>query len=290
MSGSQIHITCLLLVLLFICMGAVNQPGVVVLWIGKFALIISLLTLLISAVTPWIFSFRESREKHLEFSVSKEEKDIQLKLVRKEQEERVTQKANYVMENVVKPREESKFKKKEERFYKMTGQSWKLTEGFRLGIAEDEDSIETSNVDSTSVENPNKEALRKRKLPEHVTRCIPKPEQPWPKKVSYEIIIPDILEATAEVIALPEEPDEVEGVVTVALRCPSGRVFRRRFYKTCSSHVLLDWMTKVGYHYDLYALYTSSPRYHIEMDNDLSLDAIGIVKDTLLNVEQNYPS
>ncbi|KAM8939334.1 UBX domain-containing protein 8 [Pelodytes ibericus] len=275
MTGTKIQIACLLLILLFIWMGSATHPGDVVLWTLKFLLMFSLLTLVISIMAPWLSSFRQSRSIPVEFSVPEEEMDKQQKLARKAQQEQLSEKANHYMENVLKPREGLKLNKKMEHFYKMTGQSWKLTEGHRLGTEEEADSMNDWNVESRSVETANNEALRKRKLPEHVTKPVPKPEQPTPKKV----------------ITLPEEPNELgEGVVTVALRCPSGRVFRRRFYKTCSSQVLMDWMMKLGYHSIFYALYTSSPRCHIELTNNVSLQHIGIVKDTLLNVEKNYPS
>ncbi|XP_063311898.1 UBX domain-containing protein 8 [Pelobates fuscus] len=272
MTGTKSQIACCMLLLLFIWMGTASQPREVFLWMAKFALFTCLLTLLISVLTPWISSFRQSREEHLEFSVPEEEKDKHQKLVRRDQQEQLSQKASYYMENFMKPREELKLKRKMEHYYKMTGQSWKLTEGQRLGADEEDDAMNIdSDGDGSIAKTPNKEALRKRKLPEHVKMHVPKPEKPKPKKV----------------ITLPEEPNELEeGVVTVALRCPSGRVFKRRFYKICSSHVLLDWMTKLGYHPVLYTLYSSSPRCHIELNTELSIESIGIVKDTLLNVEQ----
>ncbi|XP_053311969.1 UBX domain-containing protein 8 [Spea bombifrons] len=273
MTGAKTWITCLLLILLFIWMGSASRPGEVVLWTGKFIFLISVLTLIISFVTPWISSFRRSRKSHMGLSVPEGDMEQQQKLVRIEQQEQLKQKASYYVENIMKPREESRLKRKMEHFYRMTGQSWKLTEGHMLGDGEGHDSLNNCDATDKAAETPNNEALRKRKLPEQATKPIPKLEPPPPKKI----------------ITLPEEPNEPgEGVISVALRCPSGRVFRRRFYKSCCSLVLQDWMMKLGYHSVFYALYTSSPRCQVELKTELSIENIGIIKDTLLNIEQNY--
>uniref|UniRef100_A0A452S672 UBX domain-containing protein 8 n=1 Tax=Ursus americanus TaxID=9643 RepID=A0A452S672_URSAM len=123
----------------------------------------------------------------------------------------------------------------------------------------------------TSFETPNREAAKRRNLPKPVTRISASAEQPTQK----------------EVLDLPEEPPETaEEVVTVALRCPSGSVLRRRFFKSCSSQVLFDWMMKIGYHTSRYSLSTSFPRRPLEMEGGWSLQDIGITVDTVLNVEE----
>lgn len=79
-------------------------------------------------------------------------------------------------------------------------------------------------------------------------------------------------------------------VVTVALRCPSGCLLRRRFFKSWNSQVLFDWMMKIGYHRSLYRLSTSFPRRPLEVGGGLSLEDIGITVDTVLNVEEREQS
>ncbi|XP_065756031.1 UBX domain-containing protein 8 isoform X3 [Phocoena phocoena] len=127
----------------------------------------------------------------------------------------------------------------------------------------------------TSSETSNREAAKRRNLPKPVTKVSPPAEQPTQK----------------EVLDLPEEPPEIaEEVVTVALRCPSGRVLRRRFFKSCSSQVLFDWMMKSGYHTSLYSLSTSFPRRALEVERGWSLQDVGITADTVLNVEEKEQS
>uniref|UniRef100_A0A8C0DD13 UBX domain-containing protein 8 n=1 Tax=Balaenoptera musculus TaxID=9771 RepID=A0A8C0DD13_BALMU len=126
----------------------------------------------------------------------------------------------------------------------------------------------------TSSETANREAAKRRNLPKPVTKSPPA-EQPTQK----------------EVLDLPEEPPEIaEEVVTVALRCRSGRVLRRRFFKSCSSQVLFDWMMKIGYHTSLYSLSTSFPRRTLEVERGWSLQDVGITVDTVLNVEEKEQS
>ncbi|CAO2611864.1 UBX domain-containing protein 8 [Lemmus lemmus] len=182
---------------------------------GRIFLLLALLTLVISVTTSWFNSPKPSRA-HVKGG---EEDEKRQRLVRKKQ-------ASRYIQNVLKPQQEMKLKKLEERFYQMTGETWKLSTGHKLEV-------------------------------------------------------PD----------LPEEPSETaEEVVTVALRCPSGRVLRRRFFKSWSSQVLFDWMMKLGYHKSLYSLSTSFPRRPLEAEGGLSLEDIGITVDTVLNVEEKEQS
>lgn len=183
------------------------------------------------------------------------------------QQEAQGEKASRYIENVLKPQQEMKLKKMEERFYQMTGETWKLTNGHKLGGDED---LVHENSSQTSFET-NREAAKRRNLPKLLKEISPPAEQPEKKEV------PD----------LPEEPSQTaEEVVTVALRCPSGCVLRRRFFKSWSSQVLLDWMMKIGYHKSLYSLSTSFPRRPLEVEGGLSLEDIGVTADTVLNVEE----
>uniref|UniRef100_A0A2K6QCR2 UBX domain-containing protein 8 n=1 Tax=Rhinopithecus roxellana TaxID=61622 RepID=A0A2K6QCR2_RHIRO len=122
----------------------------------------------------------------------------------------------------------------------------------------------------TSFETSNREAAKSQNLPQPVTEFPSPAEQPTCKE------IPD----------LPEEPSQTAEVVTVALRCPSGNVLRRRFLKSCSSQVLLDWMMRIGYHTSLYSLSTSFPRRPLAVEGGQSLEDIGITVDTVLILEE----
>uniref|UniRef100_A0A2I3GV39 UBX domain-containing protein 8 n=1 Tax=Nomascus leucogenys TaxID=61853 RepID=A0A2I3GV39_NOMLE len=123
----------------------------------------------------------------------------------------------------------------------------------------------------TSLEIPNREAAKSQNLLKPLTEFPSPAEQPTCKE------IPD----------LPKEPSQTaEEVVTVALRCPSGNVLRRRFLKSYSSQVLFDWMTRIGYHTSLYSLSTSFPRRPLAVEGGQSLEDIGITVDTVLILEE----
>ncbi|KAK1341829.1 hypothetical protein QTO34_016580 [Cnephaeus nilssonii] len=235
----------------------------VILLCGRIFLLLALLTLIISVTTSWLNSFKPS-QVHLK---DEEEKNGQRQ---KTGQKKTTRGTGRYVENVLKPHQEMKLKKLEERFYRMTGETWKLSHGHKLGGDED---LAVENDSQTSFETANRKAAKRRNLPKPSTKVSPS-EQPTQKEV------PD----------LPEEPSETaEEVVTVALRCPSGSVLRRRFLKSCSSQVLLDWMMKIGYHTSLYGLSTSFPRIPLEVEGGCSLQDIGITVDTILNVEEKEP-
>ncbi|XP_067577686.1 UBX domain-containing protein 8 isoform X1 [Pseudorca crassidens] len=236
---------------------------------GRIFLLLTLLTLIISVTTSWVNSFKSS-QVYLKEEEEKNEK--RQKLVRKKQQEAQGEKASRYIENVLKPHQEMKLKKLEERFYRMTGETWKLSHGHKLGGDED---LVLESESQTSSETSNREAAKRQNLPKPVTKVSPPAEQPTQK----------------EVLDLPEEPPEIaEEVLTVALRCPSGRVLRRRFFKSCSSQVLFDWMMKIGYHTSLYSLSTSFPRRALEVERGWSLQDVGITVDTVLNVEEKEQS
>ncbi|CAI9581817.1 unnamed protein product [Staurois parvus] len=268
--GSRAPILCLLIICGFILLLSRSQTlgfREIAFWGGRFILILALVTLAINYLTPYVSSFRPASHSQ---TVAQDEMDRQQEIARKGQQDYLNKKAKEYSEDVLKPREAEKLKKQEETFYRMTGKTWKLTEGHKLG-QEAEESEGNMDSEDYGEETANEKAIRKRKLPEHVTKAIPKPEQPKPKKV----------------ICLPEEPDELEvGVVTIALRCPSGRVYKRRFYKSYSSVVLLDWMTKIGYHSAFYTICTPIPKCYFELRKDLTLENIGITKHTVLTVEE----
>ncbi|XP_068961043.1 UBX domain-containing protein 8 isoform X2 [Petaurus breviceps papuanus] len=204
--------------------------------------------------------------------VSEDENRRKQKRAREEQQETLTNKSSAYLKNVLKPRQEMKLRKQEERFYQMMGETWKSLDGYKLGGHEEP---RLGNENRAPGDSPNKEASKRRQLPECVGPVPASPEKPRAKKV----------------LVLPEEPPEMaEEVVAVALRCPNGRVLRRRFYKTCSSQALLDWMVKVGYHRSRYTLSTSYPRRPLEVGDDQTLEDAGLTRDTVLNVEEIEPS
>ncbi|XP_005864106.1 PREDICTED: UBX domain-containing protein 8 isoform X1 [Myotis brandtii] len=240
----------------------------IILLCGRIFLLLALLTLIISVTTSWLNSYKPSQVHQKD----EEEKNVQRqKLARKKQQEAQGEKASRYVENVLKPHQEMKLKKLEERFYRMTGETWKLSHGHKLGGDED---LVLETDSQASFETANRKAAKRRNLPKPSTKVSPPAEQPVQKEVSD----------------LPEEPSETaEEVVTIALRCPSGSVLRRRFLKSCSSQVLLDWMVKIGYHTSLYSLSTSFPRIPLEVEGGCSLQDIGITVDTILNVEEKEP-
>lgn len=235
---------------------------------GRMFLLLAVLTLVISVAISWFTSPKPPRV-HVKEG---EENEKRQRLVRKKQQEAQGEQASRYVQNVLKPQQEMKLRKLEERLYQMTGETWKLTTGHRL---EGDEDLVLGNSSQTSFETANREAARRRNLPKLLTEVSPPAPQPTKKEV------PD----------LPDEPSETaEEVVTVALRCPSGRVLRRRFFKSWNSQVLFDWMMKIGYHKSLYSLSTSFPRRPLAVEGGLSLEDIGIAVDTVLNVEEKEQS
>ncbi|KAI5211162.1 UBX domain-containing protein 8 isoform X1 [Manis pentadactyla] len=237
---------------------------------GRIFLLLALLTLIISVTNSWLNSFKSSQVYLKEEEEKKYEK--RQKLVRKKQQEVQGEKAKGYKENVLKPHQEMKLKKLEQRFYQMMGETWKLSSGHKLG---GDENLVLKSESQMSFETSNREAAKRRNLPKPLTKVSPPAEQP----------------AQEEVLDFPEEPPETaEEVVTVALRSPSGNILKRRFFKSCSSQVLFNWMVKVGYHTSLYSLSTSFPRRPLEVEEGQSLQDIGITVDTVLNVEEKEQS
>ncbi|XP_043314624.1 UBX domain-containing protein 8-like [Cervus canadensis] len=148
---------------------------------GRIFLLLALLTLIISVTTSWVNSFKPS-QVYLKEEEEKNEK--RQKLVRKIQQEAQGEKVGRYIENVLKPSQEMKLKKLEERFYQMTGETWKLSNGHKLGGDED---LELDSESQTSFETSNREAAKRRNLPMPVTRVSPPAEQPTKKEVHYLI-------------------------------------------------------------------------------------------------------
>ncbi|XP_065096594.1 UBX domain-containing protein 8 [Paramisgurnus dabryanus] len=186
------------------------------------------------------------------------------------QQNKHSEKTSDYAEAVIKPRQNSLHEQKMERYHRMTGETWKLTQGFTVG-----DETETHDDDDLDInETPIQRAKRRRRL--QTAAGVPI-QQEVPKQKM--------------VIVLPDEPQpDTAGVVKIALRCPSGRTIHRRFLKTWSSLLLLDWMKKSGYPPAIYTLCTSYPRKPLLMAEDVNLEDAGILMDTVLNVEEKDPS
>ncbi|XP_024620735.1 UBX domain-containing protein 8 isoform X2 [Neophocaena asiaeorientalis asiaeorientalis] len=167
---------------------------------GRIFLLLTLLTLIISVTTSWVNSFKSS-QVYLKEEEEKNEK--RQKLVRKKQQEAQGEKASRYIENVLKPHQEMKLKKLEERFYHMTGETWKLSNGHKLGGDED---LVLESESQTSSETSNREAAKRRNLPKPVTKVSPPAEQPTQK----------------EVLDLPEEPPEIAEEVLFDWMMKSG--------------------------------------------------------------------
>ncbi|KAK2823559.1 hypothetical protein Q7C36_020159 [Tachysurus vachellii] len=238
---------------------------------GRGLLMLGVLTWLSSCFYPKLKSYLcPATPSPVEGPAEDPHSRVKLEKARKEQQHQHSFKSDEYLGAVVKPRQEAVLRKKEEGFYRMTGQSWKLSQGFTLG-GEEQMMAHTTADDET----PNHMAARTRK----------ELEVPSPVPVQTQLL------KEKKIITLPDEPSEdANGVVKIALRFPSGRTVQRRFLKTCRSTVLLDWLHKSGYSPTLYALYTSYPRRPLPTRTDLSVEDVGIVAHTVLNVEEKDPS
>ncbi|XP_073729991.1 UBX domain-containing protein 8 isoform X2 [Misgurnus anguillicaudatus] len=196
---------------------------------------------------------------------------IKQEQVRINQQNKHTEKTSDYAEAVIKPRQNSLHQRKMEHYHRMTGESWKLTQGFTLR-SHPAQTHDDGGVDIN--ETPIQRAKRRQRL--QTAAGVPIQQEVQKQKM---------------VIVLPDEPQpDTAGVVKIALRCPSGRTIHRRFLKTWSSLLLLDWMKKSGYHPVIYTLCTSYPRKPLLMAKDVSLEDAGILMDTVLNVEEKDPS
>ncbi|XP_056659693.1 UBX domain-containing protein 8 isoform X3 [Monodelphis domestica] len=213
------------------------------LFFGRGLLFLAILTLIISVTTPWLTSQAPSK---VCLTVTEEENKRRQKQAREEQQEALCSQSSEYLKNVLKPRQEKKLREREECFFQMMGETWKSTDGYKLGGRE-EPGLDSEN--RASGDTPNKEASRRRKLPGQGGHVSVSPEQLRAKKV----------------LLLPEEPPET------------------------AAQVLLDWMTKAGYHSSNYTLCTSFPRRPLEVAAEQTLEDSGLVTGTVLNVEEKEP-
>ncbi|XP_028828463.1 UBX domain-containing protein 8 [Denticeps clupeoides] len=226
-----------------------------------------------SCLIPWLKTllFTDRAAESAQAPAEDDEARVKQRTSRRAQQEQLAEKVRFHEESVVKPRKESLQRRKEKRFYRMTGEVWKLTQGQKLGEGEPRE----QDLCADEEQSASQRAARRRKLPETVSPMPVKRDPPQSKRV----------------IILPEEPQaNTEGVVKVALRCPSGRTVYRRFLKCHTSTVLLDWMLKTGYHPMIYTVCMSYPRKPLETGPLMTLEDVGIVRDTVLNVEEKDQS
>ncbi|KAJ8261180.1 hypothetical protein COCON_G00169030 [Conger conger] len=246
----------------------------VLLLAGRGLFLLGLSSWLVSVLYPWLRPSSPSPPRNHK-EVPDEDVKQKQDLAREEQQMKHSEKATSYQESVLRPRNEFRLRKRVERFYRMTGEGWKLTQGQPLGEGESPEPHSEVKEEEEGSDTPNQQALRRRKLPEEATRAHPQPERPAVKRV----------------VVLPDEPsDDADGVVRVALRCPSGRIVRRKFLKSYNSLVLLDWLHKTGYHPAIYTICTSYPRSPLDLGGDMTLADAGINTDTVFNVEEKDPS
>ncbi|XP_072038398.1 UBX domain-containing protein 8-like [Amphiura filiformis] len=218
-------------------------------------------------VSAWwysIFPKTEAEEKGL----PEEELASQRQSHRERIQEDYKEKASKYQEEILNPREEAKQEQSEKEFYHFTGPAWK-GKAERLGDPDEDPNVRQRK----RAQGSSKDAVSARKLPESVTTPPPQPE-PEPEKPK-------------RIITLPDEPDEhTSQCITVAMRGVTGKVKKRRFLYTNQVQVLIDWMTKQGYHPQIYTLCTTYPKKDLYQHALQSLEEMGIVRDTLVVVEE----
>ncbi|KAL2100279.1 hypothetical protein ACEWY4_004673 [Coilia grayii] len=265
---------CALAFLFFCCMSwKFSLIGVrtAFLWAGRTFLLLCFITIavhLYPRAKAFLFPPRPEKPTGPEDAEAK----LKQETARREQQAYLNQKSSHYQENVQKPKEEALLRKKEEQFYRMTGQTWRLTEGQALGEGELSDLEDTHVQDD---ETAQQRAVRRRKLPAMAPQEAVQQDPPLTKRV----------------IVLPDEPSaDAEGVVNVALRCPSGRTVYRRFLQSHPSSALVDWMFKSGYHPAIYEVSMPYPRRPLPVEAQRTLADVGIVRNTVLHVEEKDPS
>lgn len=168
------------------------------------------------------------------------------------------------LQNVILPKQEKERKAREERFYRITGVPWS-SPGHELG-GESKSMSESFLRQRNSSQKTHEAAVSNPDLcdsspPMAATRVNPK--------------------------SLPEEPElDVPGSITIALRSPLGRTHKRRFLVTDAVQLVINFMASIGYHPNVYDLYLSYPRQAVSHSVAASLQELGIVRGTLLNIEE----
>ncbi|XP_030835326.1 UBX domain-containing protein 8-like [Strongylocentrotus purpuratus] len=254
--------------------------------VGFFYLLILMLCLLYFGDNIQKFYFSWFPKSHPTLDESKEklppdELLKQQKAAREKIQDEHTLKAESFNERILKPKEEAKKAELEKEFYRNAGPAWK-GKGERTRPRDDNDDSSSGNQETRpaprkrDLEGTNRDAAAARKLPESVTNP-PKRAPAEPPKAKV-------------VITLPDEPEEgTPKSITVALRGTASIVKRRRFLFTEKVQVLLNWMSKLGYHQKLYTLVMTYPRQDLSQHATDTLEEAGIDHDVALVVEEILP-
>ncbi|XP_077999375.1 UBX domain-containing protein 8-like isoform X2 [Glandiceps talaboti] len=180
--------------------------------------------------------------------------DRQREAARKKLQEDHHRKATQYDEKILKPRRDAKEKDREDQFYRFAGPAWK-GKGNALGTNKSE---EESTVRERTART-SREAAAARVLPESVTAPVQRPEIQKPK---------------------------IKKSITIALKTPLGRTHRRRFLMNYNIQVLIDFMTKLGFHPRIYSICTTYPRQCLTDDVEKTLEDLGLTKDVALVIEE----
>ncbi|XP_038061604.1 UBX domain-containing protein 8-like [Patiria miniata] len=242
--------------------------------LGLFTFLLYLIGDKLEALWKQLFH-RLEHEERKHSGLSAEELAQQQRAVRERIQNEYKEKASRYEAEVLRPRQEAKKAQLEKEFYKFAGPAWK-GKAQRLGDNEDnkeDTSSESKLLPRRRVQGSSKDAAANRKLPESATRPPPVvPEQPKQEK---------------RVVVLPDEPDVADKeCITVAMRGLQSTVKKRRFLYTEKVQVLLDWMTKQGYHPKLYTVCTTFPRRDLSQHADQTLEDVQVVKDIMLVIEE----
>ncbi|XP_033644237.1 UBX domain-containing protein 8-like [Asterias rubens] len=225
-----------------------------------------------------LWSFFVSSNNTQGQELSDKEKETERRKAREKIQNEYTEKGARYEEEVLKPREEAEKARLEEEFNKFAGPAWKGKSN-RLGDGKEPNEDERPVTDSGKpvlrkrVQGTSKDASAVRKLPESVTRPPPvEPDQPKPQK---------------RVVILPEEPNSNEKeCITIRMRGLQSTIRTRRFLYINKVQVLLDWMTKQGYHPQLYTVCTTFPRMDLSEHVDKTLEDIELCRDVTLIIEE----
>ncbi|XP_066303492.1 UBX domain-containing protein 8-like [Branchiostoma lanceolatum] len=178
-------------------------------------------------------------------------------------------KANDYAERILKPKEAAELEKKEMEHYRFIGGPKFKGQGWALGYGDGE-----THAGGSQVHGGARDAAVARRLPDS---AIPKPA-PQPAEVKRRI---------KRVITLPQEPATGESeTVTVGLKCPNGKVHRRRFHTTTAVQILYDWMQTLGYHPSVYGISSTFPRRSFDPYRDQTLAQLGITTDMVVMVDE----
>ncbi|XP_013399573.1 UBX domain-containing protein 8 [Lingula anatina] len=217
----------------------------------------------------YLKGFLESKTKVADILPTEEQKYKEKeKETRQKIQEDYAEKASEYRKNVLQPKEEAKRQKLEEQYYRFAGPAWK-GKGTPLGYGEEGNGASKHKANGKT----GKDAAKARKLPEHHNQSVMQ-EKPKQRKI----------------ITLPEEPSPgTPDTVFLSFRTPLGKIHRRRFMHSDKIQVLLDYITKLGYHQTIYTISTTYPRVTLSDQADYTLKDQGLTVDMMLNLELKDP-